>query len=99
MKITHVISGLTAGGAQTMLYKLLSQMDQRAFAAEVIPLADVGSLDKKIRALGIPVRTLGMRPEYRTPGEFIDLPAGCGAIHPISFKPGCITPTSLAVRG
>ncbi len=61
MKITHVISGLTAGGAQTMLYKLLSQMDQAAFASEVISLADVGPLDKKIRALGVPVRVLGMR--------------------------------------
>ena len=67
MKITHVISGLTAGGAQTMLYKLLSQMDQTAFASEVIPLADVGSLDKKIRALGIPVRSLGMRPGVPNP--------------------------------
>lgn len=67
MKITHVISGLTAGGAQTMLYKLLSQMDRTAFAAEVIPLADVGSLDKKIRALGVPVRTLGMRPGVPNP--------------------------------
>ncbi len=67
MKITHVISGLTAGGAQTMLYKLLSQMDRTAFTAEVIPLADVGSLDKKIRALGVPVRTLGMRPGVPNP--------------------------------
>ena len=61
MKITHVIAGLSMGGAQMMLYKLLSHLDRTAFAAEVISLADVGPLDKKIRALGVPVRVLGMR--------------------------------------
>ena len=61
MKIMHVIAGLSMGGAQMMLYKLLSQLDRTAFAAEVISLADVGPLDKKIRALGVPVRVLGMR--------------------------------------
>lgn len=67
MKITHVITGLSMGGAQMMLYKLLSHMDRNAFAAEVIPLADVGPLDKKIRALGVPVRSLGMRPGVPNP--------------------------------
>jgi glycosyltransferase involved in cell wall biosynthesis len=61
MKITHVIAGLSMGGAQMMLYKLLSRMDRNAFAPEVISLADVGPLDKKIRALGVSVRVLGMR--------------------------------------
>jgi glycosyltransferase involved in cell wall biosynthesis len=67
MKITHVITGLSMGGAQMMLYKLLSHMDRTAFAAEVIPLADVGPLDKKIQALGVPVRCLGMRPGVPNP--------------------------------
>lgn len=67
MKITHVIAGLSMGGAQMMLYKLLSHSDRTAFAAEVISLADVGPLDKKIRALGVPVRVLGMRPGVPNP--------------------------------
>lgn len=61
MKITHVIAGLSMGGAQMMLYKLLSQIDRTVFESEVVSLADVGPLDKKIRALGVPVRVLGMR--------------------------------------
>ena len=67
MKITHIIAGLSMGGAQMMLYKLLSQLDQTAFAAEVISLTDIGPLDKKIRALGVPVRVLGMRPGVPNP--------------------------------
>jgi glycosyltransferase involved in cell wall biosynthesis len=67
MKITHVIAGLSTGGAQMMLYKLLAHLDRAAFEAEVVSLADVGPLDKKIRALGVPVRILGMRPGVPNP--------------------------------
>jgi glycosyltransferase involved in cell wall biosynthesis len=62
MKITHVIAGLSLGGAQMMLYKLLSMLDRSNFQCEVISLADVGPLDKKIAALEVPVKVLGMRP-------------------------------------
>lgn len=67
MKILHVIAGLSMGGAQMMLYKLLAHADRTAFGAEVISLADVGPLDRKIRALGVPVRVLGMRPGVPNP--------------------------------
>jgi glycosyltransferase involved in cell wall biosynthesis len=67
MKITHVIAGLSMGGAQMMLYKLLSRLDRTAFESEVISLADVGPLDEKIRALGVPVKVLGMRPGVPDP--------------------------------
>jgi glycosyltransferase involved in cell wall biosynthesis len=67
MKVTHVIAGLSMGGAQTMLYKLLSRLDRAAFESEVVSLADVGPLDEKIRALGVPVKVLGMRPGVPNP--------------------------------
>jgi glycosyltransferase involved in cell wall biosynthesis len=67
MKITHVIAGLSMGGAQMMLYKLLSGSDRAIFATEVISLANVGPLDKKIRELDVPVRVLGMRPGTPNP--------------------------------
>jgi glycosyltransferase involved in cell wall biosynthesis len=67
MKIAHVIAGLSMGGAQMMLYKLLSRVDRTNFDSEVISLADVGPLDEKIRALGVPVRVLGMRPGVPDP--------------------------------
>jgi glycosyltransferase involved in cell wall biosynthesis len=43
-----------------MLYKLLSRLDRAAFVAEVISLTDIGPMGEKIRALGVPVRSLGM---------------------------------------
>jgi glycosyltransferase involved in cell wall biosynthesis len=67
MKITHVISGLAAGGAQVMLYKLLSHMNRRTFSAKVISLVDVGPMDKQIRKLGVPVQIVGMRPGVPNP--------------------------------
>jgi glycosyltransferase involved in cell wall biosynthesis len=67
MKIAHVIAGLSMGGAQMMLYKLLSRLDRTIYDSEVISLADVGPLDKKIRALGVPVKVLGMRPGVPNP--------------------------------
>ena len=67
MKVTHVIAGLSMGGAQMMLYKLLSTLDRSAFESEVVSLADVGPLNKKIGALGVPVKVLGMRPGVPNP--------------------------------
>jgi glycosyltransferase involved in cell wall biosynthesis len=60
-KILHIITGLRTGGAEMMLYKLLSRMDRAAFEAEVISLTDIGPVGKKIQNLGIPVRALGMK--------------------------------------
>lgn len=59
--ITHLITGLNTGGAETMLYKLLSGMDREAFEPRVVSLTDVGPVGEKIRALGVPVHALGMR--------------------------------------
>ena len=61
IKLCHVITGLNCGGAETMLYKLLSRLDPEAFDIEVISLIDIGPIGQKIQALGIPVRALGMR--------------------------------------
>lgn len=62
MKVVHVINGLGLGGAQMMLVKLLSGMDRDAFDAEVVALAHTAPLGKRIEALGVPVRTIGMHP-------------------------------------
>jgi glycosyltransferase involved in cell wall biosynthesis len=60
MKVLHVITGLTTGGAEMMLYKLLSSAN-RARATSVVSLCDRGTLGEPIEALGVPVHTLGMR--------------------------------------
>lgn len=60
MKILHLITGLSTGGAETMLYKLVSKMDRDKFEIQVISLTDIGPIGEKIEELGIPVRSLGM---------------------------------------
>ncbi|MFW2440319.1 MAG: glycosyltransferase, partial [Arenicellales bacterium] len=61
MKIVHIITGLSTGGAEMMLYKLLSGMNSDEFDSEVISLTDAGPVADKIRMLGIPVHTLDMK--------------------------------------
>lgn len=66
IKIIHVITGLDTGGAEMMLYKLLSKMNRDEFDAQVISLTDIGPVGKKIQGLGLTVRALGMnRPILR----------------------------------
>lgn len=61
MKVTHIITNLHTGGAETMLYRLLAHTDRVTFEPQVISMIDIGPIGEKIRALGIPVRALGMR--------------------------------------
>lgn len=61
MKITHLITGLTTGGAEAMLYKLLSAMDRSRYEPVVISLMDKGTVGPMIEALGIPVYCLDMK--------------------------------------
>ena len=67
IRITHLITGLNTGGAEMMLYKVLSKMNRDAFRAEVISMLDAGTLGEKIARLGIRVRTLNMRPGIPDP--------------------------------
>lgn len=72
-KIIHIITGLSIGGAEMMLYKLLSHLDRSAFDAEVISLISVGPVGRKIQELGISVKALGMLPERPNPLAVIRL--------------------------
>jgi glycosyltransferase involved in cell wall biosynthesis len=60
IKVLHLITGLGTGGAEMMLYKLLSHMDRSAFQNEVLSLTDCGPIGQKILALGLPVNALEM---------------------------------------
>jgi len=57
----HIITGLNTGGAETMLYKLLSNIDRTKFEPGVLSLTDIGSIGKKIEKLGISVKALDMK--------------------------------------
>jgi len=61
MKIVHLITSLSTGGAEMMLYKLLSAVDHKRFKHVVVSLIDRGTFGERIEELGVSVYTLGMR--------------------------------------
>lgn len=59
MKIVHIISGLTTGGAERALYNLLHGGLSSQFDCHVISLNDAGAtMGAQIEALGVPLTTL-----------------------------------------
>lgn len=61
VRILHLITGLTVGGAEMMLYKLVSGMDRRRFENGVVTLWAGGELERPLREMGIALRSLPMR--------------------------------------
>ncbi|MEI8295442.1 MAG: glycosyltransferase [Alphaproteobacteria bacterium] len=71
-RIIHLIGGLDRGGAETMLYKILSRMNRDIFANEVISLTTLGPIATQIQDLGIPVTALGMHQhKFRAVGRLL----------------------------
>lgn len=67
IRVCHVITGLGAGGAEIMLRNLLSATDRSRFDPVVVSLLAEGAIAGSIRALGVPVHSLGMRGAYDVP--------------------------------
>ncbi len=61
IKLSHLITGLSVGGAETMLCRLLANIDRNVFEPEVLSLTDIGPIGRQIQSLGISVQALGMR--------------------------------------
>ncbi len=59
-KIVHIITSLSSGGAQNMLYKLLKHSNTKEYYHEVISLMDKGIYGDKIEELGIKVHCLNL---------------------------------------
>jgi glycosyltransferase involved in cell wall biosynthesis len=66
MKILYITTDLNTGGAEMMLYKLLSRINRDRFDNFVISLTDGGRLGEEISALDIPVYTIEMNPRKPT---------------------------------
>jgi glycosyltransferase involved in cell wall biosynthesis len=60
MRVMHVITGLSTGGAETMLLKLLSA-SSGSMEHVVVSLGDEGTIGPRIAALGVPVHCLGLQ--------------------------------------
>ena len=80
--IVHIATSLSAGGAETMLYKLLSALRSGPFSFSVISLTNVGPVGKKIQALEIPVIALGMHRRCPNPWTLIKLAILMRALKP-----------------
>ena len=59
IRIAFVITGVTAGGAEAMLIKLLSRLDRSRFTAQVWTLRRGGEMEQHFRALGFPLHMIG----------------------------------------
>jgi glycosyltransferase involved in cell wall biosynthesis len=70
IEVVNVITGLGIGGAEMMLYNVLSRIDRERFNVSVISLTHIGPVGQRIQGLGVPVRSLGM---------------GAGNLDPIRF--------------
>jgi len=71
--VTHIITGLETGGAETMLLRLLQFVDREKFPPRVISITGNGPIGRKIEALGIPVFALGMDPARPSLSDFLRL--------------------------
>lgn len=73
MKILHLITSLDIGGAQMMLYKLLSRMNRNEFSNRVISLLPEGPVSDKIRRLDVPLKHLNLPHGMVTPKALLCL--------------------------
>lgn len=60
LKVTHIITGLSRGGAENALYRLIAAQPEPA-RHPVISLTDDGIFGERLRSLGVTVRSLGLR--------------------------------------
>jgi glycosyltransferase involved in cell wall biosynthesis len=54
ISVTHLITGTSTGGAETMLHKLISRIDRQRFDISVISLTTAGEIGRKIIDEGFP---------------------------------------------
>jgi len=73
MKSLHLITGLSTGGAELSLLKLLEGSAGLRAGASVISLRDLGTVGHQLAALGIPVEAAGIRGSLPTPAATLRL--------------------------
>ena len=64
IRILHIITDLDTGGAEMMLYKLVSTLDKKNFRCRVVSIASPGVLSNRIRDLDVRVDSLNVDPRH-----------------------------------
>ena len=74
IRIAFVVTALTLGGAEMMLWKLLSRIDRRRFDVRVIALSErTDTILERFRAIDVPHEILGMRPRLHASWKLLRL--------------------------
>jgi glycosyltransferase involved in cell wall biosynthesis len=60
IRIVFITTGLSTGGAEAMLFKLLDNIDRKKFEPYVISLISKDEIGQRIEKLGIPVSAMGI---------------------------------------
>jgi glycosyltransferase involved in cell wall biosynthesis len=82
IKVVFVITALGTGGAEMMLYKLLTRINRDRYSPSVISLIDGGVFIGRFHELDIPVKTLGMKPGVYNPMILLKLRSMLQEIQP-----------------
>jgi glycosyltransferase involved in cell wall biosynthesis len=82
MRVVHIITGLSTGGAEMMLYQLVKQQKQQGIQGIVFSLVSNGDLKPFIQAEGIEVIDLNFPRGKFSPGGFCSLIQGIRAWNP-----------------
>ncbi|HEY3780264.1 MAG TPA: glycosyltransferase [Fimbriimonadaceae bacterium] len=85
-RILHIITGLQMGGAETILYRILEKTNGHNNSSMVLSLSEGGIYEEKIKQLGVPVKSLGMK------AGLSDIPSGLRKCKQIvtDFKPDVV---------
>lgn len=75
MKVLHIITGLHRGGAEAVLYRLIESSRGSDTRHVVVSLMPGGIYEERLRDMGIPVQSLGMRSGRPSLSAFLKLRA------------------------
>ncbi len=73
IRIVQLIDGLPVGGAEMAYYRLNATIDRTRFDITLVAMQDGGALAPRIRALGLPLFSLGWRKEGSVVGALARL--------------------------
>ena len=73
VKVLHLISNLSVGGAEQSLCRLVKDMDGSRFHCTVVSMTDVGPVGKAIQQTGCPVYAIGMKKGMADPRGILRL--------------------------
>ena len=82
LKVVHIITGLSVGGAEAMLHKLVTSAAFSRFDNEVVSLTGEGAIGRKIEQHGIAVHALNMTGAWSSPIALLRLRRLLGRLQP-----------------